>query len=161
MYGKSFESMYDGSMVGSGLNVFAVWNYVVAKTRRGVIELNPKLLAFILGAKESDITDAIKKLCSPDPNSRSKEEDGRRLIKEGEYQYKVVNWHLYNGIRNEIDRREYNRVRQAEYRQKRAAKRGKPLPGETTYVKAVQNGNESLVNHLENNPCIKSPTKKS
>ena len=121
MYGKTFESMYDGSMIGTGLNVYGVWNYVIAKTRRGVIELNPKLLAFILGGDQAEIESAIEFLCSPDTKSRSKEEEGRRLVKEGEYQYRVVNWKLYDGIKSESDRREYNRVKQAEYRAKNDA----------------------------------------
>jgi hypothetical protein len=149
MYGKAFESMYDGSMIGSGLNVFAVWNYVVAKTRRGVIELNPKLLAFILGGKEDEIDEAIARLCAPDPKSRSKQEEGRRLIKEGEYQYRVVNWELYSGIRNEIERREYNRVKQAEYRAAKTVKSSRkkkvgPSPKELAAAKAYDSGNTAL-----------------
>lgn len=103
-------------MIGSGLNVFAVWNYVIAKTRRGVIELNPELLAFILGCDAKEIQSAITFLCSPDKRSRSKDHGGRRLIQEGEYQYRVVNWKMYDGIKSEADRREYNRRKQAEYR---------------------------------------------
>jgi hypothetical protein len=116
MYGKAFESMYSGSMVGSSLNVFAVWNYVIAKMRMGVVEINPKILAFILGGEEKEIERAIEFLCSPDPKSRSKEEDGRRLVQEGQFQYRVVNWAFYESIKNENDRREYNRNKQREYR---------------------------------------------
>lgn len=116
MYGKAFEKMYEGSLIGSGLAVFAVWNYCIARNRSGVVELNPKLLAFILGAKESEISGAIERLCSPDPASRSKVEGGRRLIKEGEYQYHMVNWASYDSMRSGEDQREYNRRKQAEWR---------------------------------------------
>ena len=137
MYGKSFESKYDGSMIGAGFNVFAVWDYIITKTRRGVIELNPTLLAFILGGSEKEVLAAIKFLCSPDVKSRSKAESGARLVKEGEYQYRVVNWDFYSGIKNELDRREYNRVKQAEYRLR---KRGKPLKGEVEHERLVAGG---------------------
>lgn len=144
MYGKAFESMYDGSMVGAGTNVFAVWNYVIAKTRRGIIELNPKLLAFILGGTEKEVSQAIVFLCSKDPKSRSKTADGSRLVKEGEYQYRVVNWHLYDGIKSELDRREYNRVKQAEYRDRKKrlspSPPGTPLKGETEAMEAERRG---------------------
>lgn len=120
MYGKTFESKYDGSMIGAGFHVFAVWDYIITKSRRGSIELNPKLLAYILagGGVDADqkVIEAIDYLCRPDPKSRSKDEDGRRLVKEGEYQYRIVNWHLYDQIKSEEDRREYNRVKMAEYR---------------------------------------------
>lgn len=121
MYGKHYESMYEGSMYGAGIHVFAVWGYVIAKTRNGTVELNPKKLADTLGGTQQQIIDAIGRLCSADPNSRFKEHEGRRLIKEGEYQYRVPSWEFYQHIQNEEDRREYNRQKQAEYR---ARKRG-------------------------------------
>ena len=110
-------------MIGAGLNVFAVWNYCIAKNRSGVVELNPKLLAFVLGGKEAEICSAIEKLCSPDPASRSKECGGRRLVKEGEYQYKMVNWAAYDSCRSGEDLREYRRRKQAEWRARQKVKK--------------------------------------
>ncbi len=109
-------------MVGAGMHVFAVWNYVITKGRHGFIEVNPKLLAFTLGGTEKEVEQALTFLCSPDPNSRSKLENGKRLVKEGQYQYRVVNWEHYDKIRNEKDRREYNRMKQAEYREAKRIK---------------------------------------
>lgn len=129
-------------MVGAGLNVFAVWNYIVTKNRLGYIEINPDLLAFVLGGKNckpSEIEAALEFLQKPDPKSRSKVADGRRLIKEGQFQYFVVNWEYYQRIRNEDDRREYNRVKQAEYRKRSKVATG-PSPGEANYVKALEDG---------------------
>jgi hypothetical protein len=119
MFGKSYESMYEGSMIGAGINVFAVWNYIITKARSGHVEVNPKLLAFTLGGEEKEIEEALKFLCQPDPNSRSKLEGGRRIIKEGQFQYRLVNWEHYQRIRNAEDQREYNCGKQAEYRAKR------------------------------------------
>ena len=106
-------------MVGAGINVFAVWDYMTTKARDGHVEVNPKLLAFTLGGEESEITSALEFLMQPDETSRSKLEGGRRIIKEGQFQYRLVNWEHYQRIRNEEDRREYNRGKQAEYRAKR------------------------------------------
>lgn len=109
MYGKHFDSMYEGSMIGSGAAVFAVWGYCIAKMKppQFELELNPVLLAFVLGEDEETIVSAIEKLCSPDAKSRSKAEEGRRLIKKGEYLYKVVNGGVYHEIRNNEDKRAY------------------------------------------------------
>lgn len=148
MYGKAYESMYEGSMIGAGINVFAVWNWVIAKVRNGVIEINPKLLAFTLGGKEADVEGALKFLCAPDLESRSKLEGGRRLVREGQFQYRVVNWEFYQQIRNEEDRREYNRMKQAQYRAKIRLKNGKPLPGEVAAVRAHGDGNDAEVDRL-------------
>lgn len=103
-------------MVGAGINVFAVWGYIITKCRRGWIEINPKLLAFTLGGTEEEILSALEFLQKPDPESRSKEEDGRRLVRDGQFQYRIVNWEKYDQIKNAVERREYMREKQAEFR---------------------------------------------
>ena len=148
MYGKTFESMYDGSMIGAGINVFAVWNWIITKARGGCIEVNPKLLAFTLGGTEKDVTSALAFLTKPDEGSRSRLEEGRRLVKEGQYQYRVVNWDFYQKIRNEDDRREYNRRKQAEYRARKKLK-SKPLAGEERTLQRLAAG-EITQEHADN-----------
>ena len=122
MYGRLFESTFDGSMLGSGSAVFAVWAYVIAKQRDGEVELHPKLLSAIIGDPVEVIEEAIEKLCSPDPMSRNKDEEGRRLIHIQSYKYRVVSAHIYAAIKSDNDRREYNRRKQAEHRAKKAGK---------------------------------------
>mgnify|MGYP001590420410 FL=1 len=117
IYGKYFASTFTGSMFGAGLHVFALWGYVIANsTKTGAVEINPKMLSSVLGCAEADILKAVSVLTAPDPSSRSKKEAGARLIKEGEYLFKIVNHGLYKDIRNEDERREYFRVKQAEHR---------------------------------------------
>lgn len=127
-------------MVGAGVHVFAVWNYAIAKTRRGTVELNPVLLAFVLGAEERLVEEAIKFLCSEDPKSRNSAEGGRRLVREGQFQYRVVNWFTYDAIRSSEDLKRYNREKQAEYRKRKHLKRGTPLSGEQAAIKALNRG---------------------
>lgn len=158
MYGKAYEAMYAGSMVGAGLNVFAVWNYIIAKCHFGVIELNPKLLHAILGGKLEEVVEAIEYLSRPDPDSRSKDEDGRRIVKEGQFQYRVVNWEAYQRMRREEDLREYNRLKQADYRRKkkekgeaRASKRKgkeKPLTNVGAIERAEERGDTAKAEYL-------------
>lgn len=126
MFGKHFDSMYEGSMVGAGAVVFAVMGYVIAKQvpDRKVgsqVRLNPIILGTILGEKAEDIVKAIDFLCSPDPHSTTKTEGGRRLIKIGEFDYQVVNGAKYRAIRDEEARREQNRVAQRKHRKNAAA----------------------------------------
>lgn len=126
--------------MGAGLPAYSVWGYCIAKNRSGVVELNPRLLAFILGTTEKEVEAGIRKLTKEDPESRSKDEMGKRLIKEGEYQYRMVNWATYDGLKSASDLREYNRRKQQERRDRLRQAKGKPLPGETAYVKGVENG---------------------
>lgn len=121
-YGKIFESLFTGSMVGAGLNVFALWAYCIANAKPpGTIELNPKLLAVTFGCTEKEVRHAINHLCSEDPDSRSVDHSGRRLLKEGRFLYLMPTWPKYNAIRNEIERREQNRRSQQTWRDKNKA----------------------------------------
>jgi hypothetical protein len=147
MYGKHFESMYEGSMYGAGISVFAVWGYVISHARAGRVELNPKKLADTLGGTLEDVRGAIEFLMKPDPHSRHKEREGRRLVKEGEFQYLLPSWGAYQQIRNEDERRAYNRKKQAEYRA-----RSKPLPGEMAYCKALANGDQGEADRILERP---------
>jgi hypothetical protein len=70
----------------------------------------------ILGATETEIVSAIEFLTAPDPDSRNPKDEGRRMVREGKFQYRVVNWEEYQGISNAADLKEYNRRKQAEYR---------------------------------------------
>lgn len=156
MYGKIFESLYTGSMVGSGALTFAVWGYVIANMKPdesvgAQVELNPKLLSMILGEKESDVESTIVDLCSPDPNSRSKDEEGRRLIKIGQFSFRVVNGVAYMKIRNEEDRREYFRIKKREQRKRQKNKeqvRSENDGRSARYERALANGDEAEADRI-------------
>lgn len=140
-WGKHFASMYEGSMRGAGSAFFAVWGYVISHMRPSrkhgaIVELNPDIVAFLIGEDSEVVARVIAKMCRPDPASRTKDKEGRKLIKLSEYSYAVVNGAYYRSIRNEAERREYQRIKQAEYRKKK----GRPLKGEDAFVKAVNEG---------------------
>lgn len=119
MYGKFFASAFTGSMYGKGVHVFALWAYAVSNSdRAGCVEINCERVAAILGCSEAEMESALALLCAPDPRSRSKEEEGRRLLREGEFIFRLVNYEKYRQIRNEEERREQNRVAQAKWREK-------------------------------------------
>ncbi len=123
--------------------MFAVWGYVIANMREdkevgAQVELNPKLLHAIIGEEQTVIEEVIERLCAPDEESRSKEEDGRRLVRLGQFDYRVVNGAKYMAIRNEEDRREAARLRKAKSRRK-----GKPMAGEVAGVRALERGDEA------------------
>jgi len=107
MYGKVFSSLFSGSMYGAGAHVFAVWCFALAcKDSDGFIELNPKLLAGVLGEPEEEIARAINYLLLPDEASRTPDEGGRRMTREGQYLYHIVNHKEYTKIQ---DREALNR----------------------------------------------------
>lgn len=130
MFGKHFASMYTGSMIGAGFGPYAVMGYVIANQKPDAqvgfqVELNPDLLKAIFGETLEVVTAAIEYLCAEDPKSRTPAQDGRRLIRVGQYAYQVVNGELYNKIRNEEARRAQNREAQRRFREKRKPKKTK------------------------------------
>ena len=118
MYGKLFKTTFTGSLYGAGSKVLIVWCWIIAnKDKTGRIEINPEELASRIGDMTPDeVSEAVNFLCTPDTKSRSKAYDGRRLIKEGQYLYWAVNSAQYNAIRNEDDRKAYERERKAKQR---------------------------------------------
>jgi hypothetical protein len=137
-------------MIGSGSVVFAVWPYVIANMRAdrevgAQVDLNPKLLAAIIGEKEALIEEAIGKLCAPDPSSTSKVDEGRRLVRVGQFAYRVVNGANYMAIRDLEHKRQYDREQK---RKQRAGKGHKALTNEVAAVRAMGNGQEGLADQL-------------
>lgn len=116
MWGKHFASTYTGSMYGAGPELFAVWGYVIANTVASQVELNPLHVGPALGMTPEAVARCIATLCAPDPNSRSKRAEGRRLVREGQFAYFVPNHMDYRAVRDEQDRRAYNRKKKAEGR---------------------------------------------
>jgi hypothetical protein len=144
MYGKIFSSMFTGSMYGAGSPVFALMSYVIANMRPDKevgfqVELNVKDLANRIGETEETIQKALDHLCAPDGESRTSKEGGRRLVKIGSFDYRVVNGVQYAELRNEEERREKNRIRQQRHREKL---KKTPLMGSSSaaYQLALNNG---------------------
>lgn len=147
VYGKLFSSMFEGSLYGKGWGPLLVMSYVIAngvpdREIGMLVELNPKALADKFGESEAEVLKAIDFLCSPDLESTSPAEDGRRLIKLGTFSYRVVNGAKYRAIRDEEERRKQVREAMQRHREKKKKlpKKGPPLTGEIQYKKGIEDG---------------------
>ena len=132
MYGKIYEQTFTGSMVGNGSHVFAVWAYVIAHTKPdSMVELNPVIIATILGDDVQRIKTAIATLCAPDPDSRSKDDEGRRLVEKAPFLYFVPQFKKYAGIPNERERRQYFAQKQRDRRARLKAEKRQTVTSKT------------------------------
>jgi hypothetical protein len=87
----------------------------------GWVDIHPRAIAEEVGLTLDQVKDVILELESPDPDSRSPEENGRRIIRMDEHRswgWIVVNYAKYRAIRSEEDRREQNRLAQQRFREK-------------------------------------------
>jgi hypothetical protein len=145
VYGKIFERMFTGTMYGSGPVVFAVWAYVIACSRPpGVVSLNPKLLAATIGCSTEEIKDAIDFLMRPDAESATTDEDGRRLVHVAGLDYHVVSWQKYRDMRDEEERREYQRQWIADKRSRLRSTTADNAQHEPTAIDSDQPGSTKL-----------------
>lgn len=95
--------------------------------RDGVADIHPRAIAEEVGLPIEQVRAALDVLESPDNESRSPAEEGRRIVRVDEHRmwgWRVVNYGKYRAIRNEDDRRKQNREAQARWREK--SKQSKP-----------------------------------
>lgn len=125
-YNRIYGGMFRGSLYGVGALKIAVWAYVLAEMKPSkadgefYVELNTKQLSDCLGEEEADVHNTIEFLEAPDPNSRTSEDDGRRLRKVGQFLYRVVNGKEYQQF-------EFAEKRRQQWRESKARSR-KPKP---------------------------------
>lgn len=116
-FGKIFPEMFTGSMMGAGSSVFALWAYILAnKNQFGELEININLVSVQLGDTKENVQNALNYLLQPDPESRTKTDDGRRLIHKGAYLYFVVNSEKYRSVNDVNKRQQYLREKKRESR---------------------------------------------
>ena len=105
MYGKLWEMMYTGSLACQGKDA---WKAIV--TFQQFIILADKD-GYVTGSLDSifrrttvplDILETgVEILEAPDPDSRTKRSEGRRIIKQENWGWKIVNYKQYRDARDE------------------------------------------------------------
>jgi len=121
MYAKIFTSIYQGTLRGDTHGLVVFTNLLAHADSNGWVDIHPKAIAEETGLSVDQVRSAIHALESPDPESRSPEEEGRRIVRLDEHRdwgWRVVNHGKYRAIRNEEDRREQNRLAQQRWREK-------------------------------------------
>jgi hypothetical protein len=145
MYGKIFSKMYEGSMVGIGPDVFALWGYCIAKADPDdhTVELNPTLLSCIIGMPVQRVKKALSTLLAADPDSHSQEAGGARLTHDTGHRYHVTTHEEYRGINDHDAMKAYMRDAKRKQRAKKAESLGKQ--GELDLVKDSQRQSKNPV----------------
>lgn len=113
MYGKLFAQMYDGTLVTAGWQALVTFQQlVILADKRGVVDMTVDAICRKTTIPVDIIGPGIDALLLPDPNSRTPDEDGRRIVLLGEnrnWGWRIVNYKYYRNLRNEEERREYHR----------------------------------------------------
>ncbi len=115
---KLFQSILDSTVWQEDLPTKVVWITLLAmKDRDGYVGASVPGLAARAGVSLEQCEVALEKFKGPDPYSRTKDFEGRR-IEDAQGGWTVLNHNFYRSKMSPEDRREYQRVKQAEYRKR-------------------------------------------
>lgn len=114
MYGKIFEMMYDGSLHEDYKSLIVFQQMIVLADEDGIIDLTAKAMSARTGIPFEYFEYAIPKLESPDNESRTPTEDGRRIIRLDEHRtwgWQIVNYMYYRNMATREDKKKADRER--------------------------------------------------
>jgi len=114
MYGKVFKQMYRGSLVEAGWEaVVTMQQLIVLADDEGVVDMTPEAISRETTIPLEIIRRGLSQLELPDPNSRTPDEEGRRIVRLSEsrsWGWRLVNYVRYRGMASEAGRRDYHRT---------------------------------------------------
>jgi hypothetical protein len=129
MYAKLFTSIYQGTLRGNSHGLLVFTNLLAHCDKLGCVDMHPRAIAEEVGLSPAQVRAALDELEAPDSESRSPENEGRRIVRLDAHRawgWTVVNYAKYRAIRDEDDRREQNRLSQERWRNKQ--KQGQSAP---------------------------------
>ena len=143
MYAKLFTSIYQGTMRGNSHALLVFTNLLAHSDAHGIADIHPRAISEEVGLTLEETKDALLYLEKQDPESRSPEMDGCRIVRmdgHREWGWQVVNYIKYRAIRNEDDRKEQNRIAQKKWRESKQdisnSKQRKPRKPESAQAEA-------------------------
>ncbi len=121
MYGKIFESMYDGTIAVNWKGLITLQQMIVLCDSDGIIDMTPPALSRRTNIPLEIIEEGIAFLEKPDAYSRSPSEEGRRIVRLDEsriWGWRIVNHKYYRDLASREDKREKATNRQRRHRAK-------------------------------------------
>lgn len=135
---KLFSDIIYSSVWQESNETRLVWITLLAMADRdGMVRAIPEAIAQAARVTQESCDNAILKFLAPDERSRSQEFDGRRM-KRVDGGFLLLNYMKYRRKLSADERREYKRIKQAEYR---SAKRNGPGSREQAVLRMRRDGN--------------------
>lgn len=122
MYAKIFDQIYDGSLADNWQALVSFQQLLILKDSDGVVDLSVAALSRRTGIPREIFEVGIPILESPDPESRSSAEDGRRIVRidpDRSWGWKVVNHAFYRNLASRDDKKDADRRRMAAKREEK------------------------------------------
>lgn len=114
MYGKMFRQMYHGTLATTGpwQALVTFQQLIVLADQDGVVDMTAEAISRETTVPLEIIQTGIEALEQPDPDSRTPDEAGRRILRLAEnrrWGWRITNYRRYRDMKREEDRRAYHR----------------------------------------------------
>jgi hypothetical protein len=112
VYAKIFTSIFDGSMRGHSDLILVFVNMLCHADQDGMVDRHWRAIADETGLTHDQVRSAVAALEGPDGESRSRNDDGRRIRRidpERDWGWEIINYQHYRQMRSMEERREYMR----------------------------------------------------
>jgi antitoxin component of RelBE/YafQ-DinJ toxin-antitoxin module len=112
MFAKVFGQIFDSSIAEDYNCRRMFMDLLVLADPDGVVDMTLEAIARRTNVPIEEVTRYIKDLCQPDPTSRSRMEEGKRLVliaRNRAWGWQIVNYEHYRKIKDEEARRAYFR----------------------------------------------------
>lgn len=122
MYAKIFTSLFDGSMRGKPDLILVFVNLLCHSDEEGIVDRHYKAVADETGLSVERVLKALSELESPDPESRTPTNEGRRITRLDQnrnWGWLITNHKHYREMINAQDRRKYMRDYMENWRKER------------------------------------------
>jgi len=117
MYVKIHDSIFGSSIMEEDIETRYIWLCLLAIADfEGFVDETIPALARRFNVSDQSMSKAIQIFLEPDPSSRTKDNDGRRLEPMREsFGWRIINYEKYRDMRNAEDRKEYMRRYMRDY----------------------------------------------
>jgi len=130
MYGKLFEQMYDGTLSDNWQALITFQQMIILCDDAGVVDLTAQAISRRTGIPIEHIEAGLEKLESEDPNSRTPDENGRRIIRLDDHRpwgWRIVNHKKYRQMASYEDKKKADRERIAAKREAESRNLSQPV----------------------------------
>jgi hypothetical protein len=126
VYGKIFDQIFDGTLATKGpwQALVTFEQLIILADKHGTVDMTPEAISRRTTVPLEIIQRGLVALEEPDPDSRTPDEDGRRIVRLSDHRawgWRLVNHGHYRKIRSEDERREYHKLYQRDRRAKKKA----------------------------------------
>lgn len=135
MFAKIFSQIFDSSIAEDAPTRHIFMDLLVLADSDGVVDMTAEAIARRINVPIGEVSQAIERLSAPDAKSRSQAEQGRRIAlldPRRAWGWWIVNHGVYRNLRDEQERRRYQRDYHRRYRaaRRKQASGGQPVGGE-------------------------------